>query len=219
MWGVVAGAVLSGILGGKSRKVPDYQPNPVWKKMQEDIMQSVQKGLAAGGYTWDDVTNADLKRLAVESAATPYKGAQERVVSSMAPYGNVGALGRGLSGINTARARDEATALRTVDIKRAEQKLGSYNQLLGLGAGINDPNLPQNNINAMNAQRPSTAQLIGGGLSTGLGTYMNLDQTRQNTDFWNNYLVNQNTGGVTPTTGLRQYQPLQYLNNGGGLRT
>ena len=160
-------------------------------------MQSINKGIEAGGYTWDDITNENLKRMAVEDASIPYKGAQERVVSQMAPYGNIGAMGRGLVGLNTSRAQDEASALRNVDIKRAEQKLGSYNQLMGLGAGIQDPNAPQNQINALNAQRPSTAQLIGQGLSTGVATYMNLDQAQQNQNFWNNWAANQ--GGLAKT--------------------
>lgn len=216
MWEIVAGSVISGILSGKSRKVPNYQPNPTWIKMQEDIMTSIDKGLTAGGYTWDDTTNENLKRMAVESAAIPYKGAQERVVSQLAPYGNIGALGRGVVGLNTARATDEATALRNVDIKRAEQKLGSYNQLLGLGAGIQDPNAPQNQINMLNAQRPSTAQLVGGGISTGLGTMMNLQQSQQNTDFWNKYLQSQNK-----PMGLVKYNPTNQRlpwGNGGGLK-
>ena len=194
MWEIVAVAAISSILGGKSRKTPAYQPNPTWLKMQEDIMTSIDKGLAAGGYTWDDTTNENLKRLAVESAAIPYKGAQERVVSQMAPYGNIGAMGRGLVGLNTARAQDESTALRTIDVKREEQRLGSFNQLMGLGAGIQDPNLPQNQINAINAQRPSTAQMVGSGLATGLGTKMNLDQAEANMNFWNRFTPNQSMG-------------------------
>lgn len=118
-------------------------------------------------------------------------------MSGLAPYGNVGALGRGLVSMNTARAVDESTALRNVDIARQEQKLASRNQLMGLGAGMQDPNLPQANINAMNAARPSTSQLIGGGLATGVGTYMNLNQAQQNTDFWNNWQKNQMGLGST----------------------
>jgi hypothetical protein len=191
MWEAVAGAVVSGLLGGKSRKTPNYTPNPDWLKMQTGVMNAVRAGVEAGGYTWDDAMNTILKRSAVESAATPYKGANERVVSSLAPYGAIGAMGRGLSSINTARAQEESTALRNVDIAREQQKQTSYGQLLGLGAGIQDPNLPQQNVNMLNAQRPSTAQNIGAGLSTGLGTYINLNQAQQNTDFWNNFQKNQ----------------------------
>lgn len=198
----VIGSAISAILGGKSRKAT-YTPNPDWLKMQTGVMNAVRSGIEAGGYTWDDAMNTILKRSAVESAATPYKGAQERVVSSLAPYGNIGAMGRGLSSINVARAQDEAGALRNVDISREQQKQTSYGQLMGLGAGIQDPNLPQQQVNMLNAQRPSTAQNIGSGLATGIGTYMNLNQAQQNTDFWNQYnMRSQGLGNTQWNSGL-----------------
>lgn len=196
-WAVIAGAVISAAMSGKSRKTPRYTPNPDWLKMQTGVMNAVRAGVEAGGYTWDDAMNTILKRSAVESAATPYRGAQERVVSSLAPYGNIGAMGRGLSSINVARAEGEAGALRNVDIARQQQKQTSFGQLMGLGAGIQDPNLPQQQVNMLNAQRPSTAQNIGSGLATGVGTYMNLDQAQKNTDFWNQYNMRQQGFGNT----------------------
>ena len=187
MWEIVASAALSSLLGGKSNKAR-YTPNPTWSKLQETLMTDINKGLESGGYTWDDVTNEQLKRSAVESAATPYRGAESRVMGSLAPYGNVGAAGRGLVSLNTARAMDESTALRNVDIQREQQKINSQQQLMGLAAGVRDPNLPQADINAMNSQIPSASQNFGSALATGVGTYMNLNQAQQNQDFWNQYL-------------------------------
>ena len=46
-----------------------------------------------------------------------------------------------------------------------------------------------------NAQNPSVAQLIGGGLATGVGTAMNLQSAQQSNDFWNKYLNNQSGSG------------------------
>lgn len=190
MWEVVAGSIISGLLSGQSNSA-SYTPNKTWLSLQESLMKDISSGLEAGGYTWDDATNALLKRSAVESAASPYKGAQERVVSSLAPYGNVGAMGRGLISLNTARASDEASALRNVDIAREQQKLGSYGQLMSLATGIGDPNMPSMQTGLYNASNPSSSQVWGNALATGLGTYMNLSQAQSNNDFWNKYLASK----------------------------
>lgn len=194
-WEIIAASVISSVMSNWGREDASYTPNATWVKMREDLMGRVQTGLAAGGYTWDDATNATLKRLGVESAATPYKGAQERVMSGMAPYGNVGAMGRALTGMNTARAESETTAARNVDMAREQTKQTSYGQMLNMAGSIGDPNLPQAGISMLNAQKPSMTQVLGTGMATGLGTYMNINQADKNAKFWDDYLNKMSGGG------------------------
>ncbi|MCR4287036.1 MAG: hypothetical protein NUW09_03380 [Deltaproteobacteria bacterium] len=196
-WAIVAASVISGMMANWGREDATYTPNATWVKMREDLMRNVQTGLDAGGYTWDDATNATLKRLGVESAATPYKGAQERVMSGMAPYGNVGAMGRALTGLNTARAESETTAARNVDMAREQAKQTSYGQMLNMAGSIGDPNLPQAGISMLNSQKPSTMQILGTGLATGIGTSMNITQAEKNAAFWDKFLTAQ-SGGTNP---------------------
>lgn len=208
MWPMVAASIITSVMANWGRDDASYTPNQTWVNMREDLMNQVQTGLSAGGYTWDDATNATLKRLSVESAATPYQGAQERVMSGMSPYGNVGAMGRALTGLNTARAESEATAARNVDVAREQAKQTSYGQMMNLAGSIGDPNLPQAEMSMLNAQKPSTTQILGTGLATGLGTAMNLNQAEQNAAFWDKYLMQ--SGGNTFGTTLKPSSSTSY---------
>jgi len=184
-WGAVIGGAIgfAGSLFGK--KEAKYQPNPQWLAMREDVMKGIREGLEEGGYTWSDEIGDKLYRGAVEDIATRYSGAERRIVESMAPYGNEGAMGRTLTNVNIARAQEEAKAGRDLDVAQEMQKQQSYSNLLQLGAGTPDPNLPSLQADMFNAQQ-------GGGnvfqaAETGLATYMNLESAQKKEEFWNKW--------------------------------
>lgn len=171
-WQIIAAAAISA-MANRGNKAPRYTPNPEWLKMKEDVMRGVRKGLEEGGYTWSEEVGDQLYRGAMEQSAQHYAGANRRVVESMAPYGNVGAMGRSLSNLNIARAQEESKIGRELDTARETQKLNSYNQLLQMGGSMQDPNLPgaQQDLAAYNAGPKSN---IWNALETGASTYLNL---------------------------------------------
>lgn len=177
-WALVAAAAISAISASKagSRK---YTPNPEWMAMRSDVMSGIRKGLEEGGYTWSDEMGDQLYRGAMENIAQTYGQAERRTVEAMAPYGNRGAMGRSLTAMNIARAQEEARAGRELDIAQQTQKLQSYSNLLNLGAGMQDPNLPQAQFDFAKMGQPSP-------LETGVATYMNLSGAEKSEQRWSN---------------------------------
>ena len=182
-WGAIAGAVIGGIGGMLGKKQAKYTPNPEWMAMRSDVMSGIRKGLEEGGYTWSDEMGDSLYRGAMENIAQTYGQAGRRTVEAMAPYGNVGSMRRSLSSINIARAGEEAKAGRELDIARESTKLQSYSNLLNLGAGMQDPNLPQLQASLANVGQPRSNLMSG--LETGLATYMNLTGAQASEERWN----------------------------------
>ena len=185
-WGAVAGGVI-GFLGSYAAggKKAWYSPNPEWLKMREDVMRGIRGGLEEGGYTWSDEIGDKLYRGAVENIAQSYSGANRRILETMAPTGNVGAMGRTLTNLNIARAQEESKVGRELDVAQQTQKLQSYSNLLQLGAGTPDPNLPSLQAEMFNASQPKPS--FFGAVETGLSTYMNLSAAQKKEDFWNKW--------------------------------
>jgi len=219
---ILAGSAISAIgsFFGSDRDEVQYQPNPKWLQMQEAVAKGIRKGIEAGGYTFSEETANQLKRQASLDIAASYRGAEEDIKASLAPYGNVGAMGRGLVGLSAARAGQTAEARRGIDIARETTRLESQQNLLGLGAQMRDPNLPQLQADLSNQQNvlPTSARLgLAGseGVATGLNVYQygqSLDALRnlrgQSTGLGNTVLNPGSTGATyntRPRLGLSQY--------------
>lgn len=185
-WSMVAMGALSfagSLFGGRGKKQVQYQPNPEWLAMREDVMRGIRTGLEQGGYTWSDEMGEQLYRGALENISQSYSGAERRVVESMAPLGNRGAIGRTMTNLNISRAQEESKAGRDLSIARESEKLKSYSNLLQLGAGTPDPNLPSLQADMFNASQPTSN--IWGALETGVATYANLASADKREGFYN----------------------------------
>ncbi len=185
-WGAIALggiAAVSSLFGGKKAT---YQPNPEWLGMREDVMRGIRRGIEEGGYTWSEEMGDTMFRHASESIATRFEGAERKVLEATVPYGAVGAAGRGVSAVNIAEAQETARAGRELDIARESTKLQSYSNLLQMGGSIQDPNLPQAQLDAYNA---AGAPSVGGAIETGLATGLNIYSAQKDKDFWQNFLL------------------------------
>ena len=100
----LAAASLAGSYLSSKKKSMSYTPDPRWMSMMGDVMAGVQKGIEEGGYTFSTEIADKLKRTAVEQISTRFAGGAEKIQEGLAPYGNVGALGRNLTGFYTAQA-------------------------------------------------------------------------------------------------------------------
>jgi hypothetical protein len=198
-WPLIAAAAtatLGSLLSSGRKKMPAYKPYGPWLEMQDDIFAGIRKGIEEGGYTWSNEINDRMKRTMALDVSTKYGGQAEKIVQSLVPYGNIGAAGRGLTAVGIAEAQETSRLAGQVDIAREETKLASRENLMRLGAGMRDPMMPQQQVEAFNAQVPSGTQRFGEALSTGAATYMNLSAAAENRS-----LIDRITGGgPTPTT-------------------
>lgn len=206
--GVASGlfqGIAGGLFGGGDEKEFKYTPYGPWINLQKDVISGIKEGLKEGGYTFSDATVEKLRRQALEDIARLYPAQEQHIKEQLIPYGNIGAAGRGLVGLGVAEATQKATALRNIDITRETEKLKSYSNLLAMGGSLQDPMLPAGRMNLMSAlnQGPTPLQAMGSGMSTGLTTYLNLNQAEEDTQFWNQYL-NQTQPAVSSTNLLTQ---------------
>ncbi len=211
-WGYVAmGAIsLVGSLLGGSRKKYTYKPNETWLSMREDVMKGIQEGLEAGGYTWSEEMGDNLFRTAKEDIARDYAGAEESVREVTAPYGAIGALGRGVTDVNIAKAQETSRAGRDLDVARETQKLNSYSNLLQQGGQIGDPNLPGAQLEVgANAGYQTPMQNLGRGIETGIATGMNFYQADKDRNFYQNWLTSMGSRnkGVDAISNLTANRP------------
>lgn len=206
-WAMIAASAvsagLSSLLSGDTSSA-SYTPNAAWSSMQESVANAIKAGLENGGYTWDAATNDLLKTMAKQSVASSYSGGAQKITSSLAPYGNVGAYGRGLSDFYSSKASSESSAANNIDIQQQLEKLKSYSNLISQGSGMQDPNLSQVQMGLFNAKQPTSTSNLGDALSTGIGTAMNMYKyttgQKNATDFWNNYFGSGSSS--TPYTSM-----------------
>ncbi len=171
------------------------KPYGPWLEMQDKIIEGIKRGLEAGGYTFsDDVANR-LIRKGLEDIGARYEGAARRVKEQIVPYGNIGAAGRKLEGIEAERARAESAIGTDIRTLQEQTKLRSYENLLNLGRSIPDPML---NYELMRYQTPTTGQAFVGAAEQGLSTFLNLSQAQRDKLFWQNMMGNPNIIGNRP---------------------
>ena len=211
---------ISGLFN-KPRKIPAYQPNAAWLGMQEDIFAGVREGIEQGGYTFDDATSEKIKRNFLEQTGVRFAGAERGIREATVATGQQGAFGRGLTDLYTNKAITETTGLREVDIEQARLKEQSRTDLFRVGAGLRDPNLPNAQIGVLNAQRPTSSQVFGGALETGLATGYNTYQAGTINNQISSYLSNLGTSSPAlsvpnlgaPSAGLFDQSPDQRFFN------
>lgn len=215
-WASVGVAVVGGIVSmlGSKRKKVKYRPNPSWLHMKESVAAGIREGIELGGYTYSDETADILKRQASLDIARQYTGVEADIKASLAPYGNIGAMGRGFVGLATAEATEKARARMDIDMTQETQKLASYHQLIGQGSAMQDPNLPQLGASLANQQNvlPTSARL---GTALGEGAAAGLNMWSYNQSM--NRLGDGDNGGTQLGGGY--LSPPQFSGAGAGLNT
>jgi len=181
-----------------------YQPYGPWMDMQNDIYAGIQKGLEEGGFTFSDEIADKLIRKGLEDVGWKYEGAGRRVTERLAPYGNVGAMGRGLVKLEEARAREESGIGTKVKLLQEQTKLKSYENLLRTGGSMGDPTLPGYQGQLMQAQQPSKMSNLLKAGEQGYLTYLNLSQAERDRALWEDIAKGNPTNLLLPNTTRRQ---------------
>lgn len=160
-------------------------PYAPWMQMQDKIMEGIKRGLDAGGYTFSDDLANELIRKGMEDVGRAYEGAGRRVTEQLVPYGNIGAAGRGLEKLNSARAGAESGIGTKIRGLQEQTKLKSYENLLSMGQQMPDPTAQ---TQLLKYQTPTTAQAWSGAAEQGLSTYLNLSQAQRDKQTWQNLM-------------------------------
>jgi len=174
------------------------KPYAPWMQMQDKIMEGIKRGLDAGGYTFSDELANELIRKGMEDVGRAYEGAGRRVTEQLVPYGNIGAAGRGLEKLESARAGTESGIGTKIRGLQEQTKLKSYENLLSMGQQMPDPTMQ---TQLLKYQTPTTAQAWSGAAEQGLSTYLNLSQADRDRKTWQNLMSRE--GPANLPTGSR----------------